>query len=269
MAAPCINDTCSIRAAVDSITRQLTLDARLDPTGGLQCIDGRGLGLAIVNDPAAVTFASVAGDLCFHQLGITTAGEVFSVPERARFQGFSSSTAVNIPQGGDEGDESIANPIDTGQTVTNPYDCQAMMLVIGRFRVGYSISTAAVDNLGLTEQTIESADASSQLWIPYNGDVRARFFIDGTNESTSYFDIGGTIPNSLNNSNKRRWEYFVVRRSLAAGATVDLDARANHEGNNESLNISTINPATAPTFDDRGLKCDGEVIIFPFNNEAL
>lgn len=253
MSAPCINDTCSITSLIDPDTRRLELNARIDPTGGLQCIDGRGLGMLIFGEPEA----AAPIDTCYQQLGISGSGAVWSIPKRALVHDFSGDV-VNIPQGGNEGDES-ADSISTGGSLTNPYDCQAMLWVWGRFEVGYTISTAASDDY--TNPTVDTGD-----FIPFNAEVECRFKINGNPQATSIMDIGGIVPAALDGSHKRRWEYFAIRTSIGANDTISLTAMANHEGNNEVVNASTVNADV--NFPSRGFRIVGEAIIMPFNNEA-
>lgn len=260
MAAPCINDTCSITTSIDSVTRRLQIDARLDPTGGLQCIDGRGLGLEIYGAPAA----AAPIDVGFQQLGISTAGEVWSIPGRSRIKAFSGGPE-NIPQGAGESGEgsSSASPIGT-VSITNPYSTQAQMIVIGRFEVNYTISLSANGHIH-GNPTIDGG-----AMIPFNGDIRTELEIDGSSPlASAYHDIGGVVPSALNNSNKRSWKYFAVQTTIGANATRTLRAFASHEGNNESVNIITINPASTPVFAQRGFMISGHAIILPFNGASL
>lgn len=283
MAAPCMNDTCSITTSIDAITRQLSINVNRRNQAGLYC-DG-GLGVKVFGDPVN----AMPIDTCFQQLGIAAnTGDsdglgalvgLWSIPKRAKFKTFNSD-AVNIKQGaGVNGEGAVSVDPLGGIDITNPYDCQAMMLVMGRFMVGYTVSyTDSVDNLTVSNPVIRSdTDVNAtnnqpgDFYVPFNADIKCALAINASNEAVSFMDIGGIVPVShvsgLNNSNKRRWEYFAFRYSIAAGATVTLSASSNHEGSGESVNVKTIDADVG--FPDRGFSVDGTAIIFPFNNEAL
>lgn len=264
MAAPCINDTCSISSLIDPVTRRLEINAVLNNSMGIECVDGQGISARLMP-----TLRAAGQDTCFQQMGFDASGQMFSIPHRARVFDFSGGP-VNIPQGQPAGEGNASSEaITTGLQVTNPFSCSAMMLVIGRFEVGFTISytDSAAGSHGNP-----TVDDGSGVMIPFNGEVRGVFRTDGFERAVSFMPFGGIVPLALNNSHRRVWEYFAFRQTIAGGATVDLSATANHipdtsGGDGHGVNIITVNPATAPVFSDRGFACRGEVIIMPFNNQ--
>lgn len=260
MGAPCINDTCSITTQIDPATRRLQINAVTAGDGGLKCFDGSGLGINVYGSPAKAPPI----DTGFQQLGITTGGEVWSIPKRALYKSFSGGP-VNIPQGaGSSGEGSLSSsPIGT-VSITNPYNSQAQMIIIGRFDVNYTISLSANGHIH-GNPTIDGG-----AMIPFNGDIRTEIKIDGSSPiAAAYHDIGGVVPSALNNSNKRSWKFFAVQTTIAANDTRTLEAFAQHEGDNESVNIITINPSSSPVFTQRGFMVSGTAIILPFNGTTL
>lgn len=262
MGAPCINDTCSISSQVDPVTRRLQMEVNLYGEGGLTCVDGEGVQLKILGDPGPVA----AIDACFQQLGVDTLGNAWSIPKRAKIHTFSGSV-VNIPQGGDEGDPS-SDSISSGGTLVNPYSCQAMVLVVGRYEVGYTIFDGAPGSNPL----ITSSAPNAGDWIPFNADIKTRIAFNGVNKNVAYMDVGGIVKQStLNNSNKRRWQDFAFYTTIGGSSSVTIEAFANHEGSGEAINISTVNPADpayGDPFPDRGFRAYGNAIIMPFNAEV-
>ena len=271
MAAPCINDTCSITSLIDPVTRRLELNTRIDPTGGLVCNDGLGLAAQILGDPAA----AAAIDTCFQQLGVTPAGELWSIPKRAKTQ-LRLGDVVNIPQAAGTADQS-ANSL-AGESIVNPFTCEAEVLIVMQYRVGFTISqTAPAGDHGNPVVTDASVSGGSGgVMIPYGMQVECR--TDGLSPSLSDFanaahfmDVGGLVPVALNNSNRRQFAYAATRTRLVAGGSISLDARANHRLTTANevhwFNVSTVNPDDAPTFAERGFTANAFAIVMPFNSE--
>ena len=253
MAAPCINDTCSVTSSIDPVTRRLALDVILNPSGGLECDSG--LGVHVYGDPAPAAII----DEAFQQLGITPAGEVWSIPKRARVHNFGSSDPVPIPHNGTESN----NPIDSGDQVVNPYNSPALVLMVARLRVGYTVEQVGVPQCLTTGAGIE--------WVPYSGQLTARFKVDNDPKTAVLYDIGGVHPRNATPHHKRRWEYSVWAGIIGAGATMVLtaDAAFQGDGSDTRFNIDTATaPGSAPIFAERGLMCNGQAIIMPFGGGA-
>lgn len=265
MGAPCINDTCSIKSQVDPVTRRLQIDAHINEDYGLACVDPNGIQLKILGNPDPVN----PNDTGFQQLGIDLSGNAFAIPKRARVHSFSGST-VNIPQGGSEGDFYTSSPITVGANFTNPYSAQATVLIIGQYKIGFTVQN---NSSGL--------NGNIDGWIPYHADIEALMEVNNTdaNSSKAWFDIGGILPSCMNQTNKRIWENFAFYTTIEANATMSISAKARHteppsEGCSEggvykkSVNISTV-PGDAGNFPDRGFKAEGVAIIFPFTAQVL
>lgn len=264
MAAPCINDTCSITTSIDSVTRRLQIDARLDPTGGLQCVDGRGLGLEIYGAPAA----AAPIDTCFQQLGISTAGEVWSIPQRARLRTFSSSDPVGIPQNANQGNFS-SNPIDTGASVTNPFACSALAVITGRFLVRYTVALPSDGSIPPVANRITGAGGTQDTWTPYNADIQCRLSLDGGSSSivSVYPDTSGIMLSSDVNTDelKDAWHYFAYQVVVAGGASLSLYADARHVGTSGQRNVNTALDSGL----GRGFRAEGILTFMPFNGASL
>ena len=262
MAAPCITDTCSISTSIDPNTRRLQIDVSLAPTGGLECVDGAGLGLSIYGDPAA---AGTLVDTCYQQLGTTTAGEAYAIPKRAKVHSFSSSASVGIPQNANEGNFS-ANAIDTGAAIANPYACASLAIITGRFRVRYSVGLPSDASVPPTAECL--ADGDGEYWVPFNGDVQCRMFIDGGTSSIEslYPDCSGIMKRTYVSANelKDSWIGFARQVIVPASASLSLYADARHVGTSGQSNINTAFAA-----DNRGFMCDGEITFMPFAGEAI
>jgi hypothetical protein len=236
MAAPCVQDTCSITSAIDAVTRQLQLDARLDPQGGLQCTEGVGLGVAIYEDPGT---AGALADACLNGLRRTGGGELIATPKRAQI-GTGSGTVQGVALTGAESATSFT------LNTTNPYDCAVLGLLVGRFEMTYRI-----DDDG-----------------PFNADMRCRLLRDGGAVAATYMDIGGDLTGLAGGANsvKRRYDYFAEIVTIGAGASYTWTSTANHEGANEDLNITTSGTEGST---DLGFRAVLDVIHLPFNSEAL
>ena len=265
MGAPCINDTCSNRSQVDPVTRRLQLDVNLADASAIECIDGQGLNVKLYGDPAAVP---VPPNADFNQLGITASGDLFSVPNNAIVVDFGNDDPVNIPQGSQEGNYGSAA---ITEIITNPYDCQAVMLVVGRFMVGFTIDLDAPGSGTKNGSSIEAdLGAGTTTIYPYNADIQSVLTLDTTDQNTNnlaacFHEIGGVSPDQ---NNKRDWRYFSALTTISANGTRTLRAYARHEGNNESMNVVTVTPTGypgVPDFAQRGLICEGKAIVFPFN----
>jgi hypothetical protein len=114
--------------------------------------------------------------------------------------------------------------------------------------------------------------------IPYGAQVECRTNAVGVGgnftDAVAFADIGGLVPELMNNSNHRRFIYATTRRRIAGNASITLDARANHRltsspGNdNHWFNLTTVDTfAGVPAFGERGFTASALAIIFPFNSE--
>lgn len=246
MGAPCINDTCSIKSSIDPVTRRLNHDVVLNPSGGLKCEDG--VGIEVYGDPAP----SAIIDAAFQQLGITPAGEVWSVPKRAKILTFGSSASVPIPHNGDNS----ADPIDA-EAIVNPFASPALALVAWRLRVGYTVPDA----------NPISNNANTVDYIPFSGTLQAQLLVDNDPKVTTYLDPGGMQVSAP--ANKRDWREGVWAGVIGAGATWNMSARASWQvgaGNVvQRFNIETTAPDGG--FPERGLRANGQVIILPLGGE--
>lgn len=254
MGAPCVNDTCSIKSTIDPVSRRMNHDVVLNPSGGLSCDDG--LKVEILGDPAA----AAALDACFNSLGVTPAGELFAVTDRAKILTFGSADPAPIPHNGNDS----ANPISSG-SIVNPWDCPALAIVLWRLRVGYTVVDPGTDNAALTTP-------NGITWVPYAGQIDANIIVDGDPKDTSYFDIGGMHPRTATPHHKRRWESGAWAGVIGAGATWVMTAAARYQVGSgdvvQRFNIDTETAAaSAPVFAERGLKANGQVVIFPMGGE--
>lgn len=276
MAAPCINETCSITAEINPIDRRLEMNVRIDPSGGLVCNDGLGLAANIFGDPAA----AIPVDQCFQQLGVSPAGELWSIPQKAKTI-VRAGNVVNIPQAAGSASRS-ANSFSGAQAIiTNPFDCEAEILLFTQYRIGYTIDTASPagdhGNPVILDASVSGGDGGNM--IPYGAQIECRNDAAGAGgnfvDSVVFADIGGVVPGGagvgMNESNRRHVTYGVTRRRIGANANLNLDAYANHRltisGDVHWFNVTTVNPADAPTFPDRGFQASVLAIIFPFNSE--
>ena len=235
MAAPCVQDTCSITSAIDAVTRQLQLDARLDPQGGLKCTEDLGLGVAIYEDPGT---AGALADACLNGLRRTGGGELLATPKRAVVAS-ASGTVQDVAESGAESATSFT------LNTTNPYDCTVLGLIRGRFEMTYRVDAAG----------------------PFNADMRCRILRDGGGSAAVYMDIGGDLTGLGGGANsvKRRWQYFNEIVTIGGGATATWTATANHEGSNEDLNITTFGSEGGT---ELGFRAILDVIHLPFASEA-
>lgn len=255
MGAPCINDTCSISSRIDPVSRRLEHTVNLSAAGGLKCVDGQGLAVEILGDPAAAG----AIDAAFQQLGITPGGELWSIPKRAHFENFGSSNPVPIPHNGSVS----TNPIDSNNAIENPYASPAVILLLARLRVGYTVEQPGIPQCLTTGAGIE--------WVPYSGQLTGRVLVDNDPKTAVLFDIGGVHPRNSTPHNKRRWEYTVWAGIIGAGATMVLtaDAEFQGDGSDTRYNIDTATPhGSAPVFAERGLMCNGQALVLPFGGGA-
>lgn len=277
MAAPCINETCSITAEINPIDRRLEMNVRIDPSGGLVCNDGLGLAANIFGDPAA----AIPVDQCFQQLGVSPAGELWSIPQRAKTI-LRTGDLVNIPQAAG----SVGSPDNSFSgaqaTITNPFDCEAEILLFMQYRIGYTISTVGPvgDHAApVIAATAVSGGTPDGIIIPYGAQIECRTNAVGAGgnftDAVVFADIGGSVPELLDNSNRRHVSYGISRRRIAGGASINLDARANHRltaapGNDVHwFNVTTVTGTfgSVPDFPDRGFQASALAIIFPFNSE--
>jgi len=273
VAAPCINETCSITAMVDPITRRLELEARIDPQGGLICNDGLGLAARVFGGPPAADPV----DQCFQQLGTSVAGELWSVPKRAKTV-LRTGEVVNIPQvAGSAGSPQNSFSGDQAE-ITNPFSCEAEMLVVMQYRIGFTISLDGPDGDHLHPVVTDAAvsGGNAGVMIPYGMQVQCRTDSIGAGgnfvDAVSFVEVGGLAPDLLDNTNHRVIQYAVSRRRIGANATVNLDARASHIvsalGDVHWYNVTTVDTfGSVPAFDDRGFQATALAYIFPFNSE--
>ncbi len=226
MGAPCINDTCSISSRIDPISRRLEHSVNIAAAGGLTCVDGQGLAVEILGDPAAAS----AIDTAFQQLGISPAGELWSIPKRAHFEDFGSTDPVPIPHNG----SLSANPIDSNGSIENPYASPAVIILLPRLRVGYTVVDPGDD-----DATLETGFGIN--WVPYSGQLTGRVLVDGNPETAVLFDIGGVHPRASAPHHKRRWEYTAWASIIGAGATmvITADAAFQGDGSDTRYNIDT------------------------------
>lgn len=94
---PCVNDTCSVVSTVDANGR-LNLDARLRADGGLNCVDGQGLGILL--DPNAANKLSLSTAGLFsagtsHQISLGHGGTVVNFPTSAQTADSANFNVVN------------------------------------------------------------------------------------------------------------------------------------------------------------------------------
>lgn len=248
MAAPCINDTCSITSSIDPVTRRLALDVILNPSGGLFCDNG--LGINLLGDPAPAA-ASAAVD--FMQLLLTPGGELWSAPKGAQISTFASSV-VSIPSDGQE--SGGANGVSAG-TVTNPFNASAMVMVLGRFQIGWTIE-------GVAEAQSLSTD-SNIGWVPYAAEVTSRFKVDNINRDAAQHSISGVWLTDKQPHNGRDWRDFAWVGNIGPGDTLDFAASGalvvptSPAGYPYNLDFSA-----GPSFVDRGFQVTGQAIVLPF-----
>lgn len=264
MATPCINDTCSITSAIDAVTRKMSLNAQLDPTGGLICTDGRGLGVEIYGAPAV----AAPVDTCFQQLGVSPAGELWSIPKQARIHQFSCSDSVGIPQNANQGNFST-NPIDQGNAVVNPYACAAFAIITGRFRVRYIIANPSDGLIPPIDECL--ADSTPDYWVPFNADIQCRLSIDGGSSQviSAYPDTSGIMRRSDvqaggDGEQKDNWAYFALQLLVGASQAVSLSADARHVGTSGQRNMNTAQGAN-----QRGFIAEGQIVFLPFNGASV
>lgn len=239
MGAPCVNDTCSIVSNIDPVTRRLQLDANLDPTGGLECgTDAnptKGLRINLGN----------ADDCLQNILSINASNELVGTVPSIRQRNFgSAATQVDIPHSG----AVSSNVFST--SLTNPFDCQRFAIAFGRFQVQYNIESAAADG---DANTVDDTSRNG-----FNADILVSFERDGTALTAEYYDIGGFADQGeqTDSSNKRRWSYFAIPFSIAAGATHVFTANAMHQTASERDGVITEGASS-------GFSCIGQISIFP------
>lgn len=125
---PCINDTCSITSTVDA-NRRLSLNARLDPDGGIVCTEGEGLGVQIIGNTGV---AAGSLDACDTLLGMTTTGQLFA--RRPEYE--------YVSQGSPNQDlASSSSATGTPLVVTNNAACRRLMI----WRVAWQFTATVTD----------------------------------------------------------------------------------------------------------------------------
>jgi hypothetical protein len=261
MAAPCINDTCSVTSIIDPITRRLELDVRYGG-GGLQCVDGLGLGALLYGNPARTNPV----DPCFQQLRMTAAGELFSEPGRVRYKDFGSSSEVGVPYTGGYS----SNPIDSNTSVANPYNCAAMAIIYGRFRIRYSIGNEATGAL-----PANSISDGALTWFPYHANIKFEFNSTAAAagpagaEEVAYQNISGmrAVADTQSGDPNEVWVYFVSSRPVGAGDSVSPRAYAKHQEDTGGSGNTNQNVNTDDF--DNGFKCNGRIIFLPMNGEVI
>ena len=251
MGAPCINDTCSITSKIDPTSRKLEHNVVLADGKGLECVNG--LAVKIFGDPPAAGLTNDA----YQMLGITPGGDLYAHPKKTAFRSFGSTDAVPIPHNGTLSN----NPIDSGGSVTNPYDLEATLVIIGRFRLGYTVPLLGIPQCFSTGAGIE--------WVPYSGQLTMRFDVDGDSKAVELADPSGVHPRAATPHYKRDWRHFVWVSSIAAGATRVLTAAADYQDDGSDTRFNMITEgAFDPAHPERGFMCNGQVLILPHQTGA-
>lgn len=130
---PCVSDTCSIKATIDSFGK-LSLNSNLDPKGGLACgtnLDpNAGLRVALYGDPVAVGEGTL--NECDSLLGLTTAGHLFVKRPGFQVKGVgglgTSGTDGDFP-GGTNGAFAGPSGDQFNHSFTNNAECARLMIV--------------------------------------------------------------------------------------------------------------------------------------------
>lgn len=222
MATPCINDSCSITSNIDPVTRRLTMEARLDALGGLEC--------GTEADPNSGL--RVRPNDC--NLNLNAAGEVAINDVLYGVGQTIEASPVAIPGNGDEVE--ILN-----LEIENPYDCVALVQLMGRFELFYKIDDISgnavmagfrfITNVGGGASTLNSGSAAVHM------DILG--YVDAGNDNTAH----------------RRWEYFTTHFRLGAGASTPIKMTADVPSH--YVNISESNGSGYV-----------QALLFPFSREA-
>lgn len=264
MALPCIDDTCSVRAAKNPTTKHLQLDVKTSPSGGLYCRgDNTGLAVQLLGEPDnddAVT------DQGFIKLKLTGGGELWVAPERAVRHSFASSEPVGIPSAAFVGNES-QNPIDTNASLVNPFANDALLIVKGRFEVGWTIPLIA--------EAAALSTGTGIKWTPFGAEVETFFKTDYPddvpppfNVVASFVSVCGVWPRDKAPHNGRDWRDFMFVGVIGGGKTMNFSASAKfivpEDAGDYPYNLSFLKNSEAnPGFPDRGFACRGTATILP------
>lgn len=294
MGVPCIDDSCNVVATTNTLTKHLTLTAKVAPGGGLlPCYADAGLGINLIGTPGQ----DAAVDQGLVRLGLTPGGELWVAPSRARTENFGggagagNNVAARIKHDGTESltSNTETNPI-SDNVLTNPYDTAAVCIVTGTFRLGWTIPEVAVVGglIGNEAYRANPNAPSAILYTPYHAKIRAQIvaFIGTAGptdwpaaiaantaapQKTAFFDVSGMARNDKAPQHLRDWRDFVFALIVPATKKVFLAGQASHDGD---LDIRTFVdtetfPGSAPDFPDRGIRCSGEAIWLPFNGQAV
>lgn len=284
MALPCIDDSCSITAAINPETRHLTLNAKVAPNGGLlECFDevSSGLGIEILGRPAN----EEASDQGFIKLRLSGAGELWVAPEATQIQTFGTNNPRPIPHDGTESLTADAgtNPI-IDNDVVNPFASKAIAIVSGTMRVGWTLLPGPPDSELIVAK-------SGREYLAYHSQIRAQLITairdpgvpptdwptdigagTANARATRIFDIGGMARADKLHQNSRDHSSFVFFEIVPAGKRLYMAARAQHYGQAHDwrTGVNTQLPFGAtPDFAERGISAGGRVLWLPLNGTVV
>lgn len=227
----------------------------LQAAGGLEC-DG-GLGVHIYGDPGPTAIV----DAAFQQLGVTPAGELWSIPKKADLSTYGTG-ATAISHSSTFGAPTNI-PFTSGANIVNPFNATALIIYIGQFQLGYTIEANA------EAFTVETVNGALNM-VPYEAQVGARLKVDNVPKKTVYFDPGGMADNDKMPQHRRRWQDFVHFETILPNSSVTLSAEGwvqGAEGGNPAGTLLNVNvqtpPGSSPVFADRGIQVSGRAIIIP------
>lgn len=248
--ARCFNDTCSITVTEENIGdgNKFSANVNTDELRGIECVEPDGLRVKLSEDDAEAVG-------CYNTLRRTAAGDLHAITNPARLLFGNGAQDIQYSVAGTYRGVPNLDDVDDGKSsasithnIVNPYACDAILLVEGRFEFNFQISdeplyvgttdTGADDHISsVSDPTNADIPSPQENLTGYNANVKCALVIAGQERVVNYMPVSGIINVDTTTQTKRDWRNFSYRHLIGASASLAVTDYCQYQGPDQNLNV--------------------------------
>lgn len=250
MTARCHNDTCTVEwsEVVTGSGPAYAADVQLDSSRSLECVEGDGIGVKLLNEVAAAVLEERE---CANILRRNASGELHAVIPQAVIQDVTTDDNSEV----DTSVELASSVKSPTHSYTNTTGCEALVLVQGSFNLDYAIlgpgstyNDADIIRAGAVEFADVAGGGSdgAQDVVPFNAQWGMRLLANINDVTPLTARVTARVATSgmcatFEGANVYQLQvyraHFAWATAVDAGDTLYFRGDCFHQGSNQTLNV--------------------------------